>query len=1165
MKTILVILGLVIAVNTFAQQNKSYDRYGGCIDIPIDEGNGFFRLGEKNGKHFLITPEGNAFRAIGLNHSHTLTSNDFDAIIADMKDMGFNSGDYQGPAWQWERIPYTKGIQLLEISGWLPESQFGFRDVFDPDYLAFLENKIKNTVQPQANNDMLICYFLTDVPVWEITKYGKSWISFYKSLDGNSAGGMKWIEWKEENPKENELEFIRVIARHLYSKTSGFIRKYDANHLIFTDRYIEYHFPESALEEALPFVDGIAIQPKNFLNISFYENVYRKYQKPIFIADHVTSHITEEYSNTMGQVANNSADYLEYYRWSVHSILSLPFVVGYNKCQYQDEVNGTQLKQGLYRENGEPYEYVSGLKMAHKRALDTAYTVPPPDLARGLKNWGAYEEVKKEAVQRIDKYRKGDAHLKIYLPELDSAANTWVNVKLKRHDFKWGAVVKESFISSPFSKKYKEIFLKYFNATGFAVACKPKFRDTSREENMVNNAMPWFLKNDVYVRGHTLAWEGFNYLRPEDKAIYENTKLTDQEKGDSLLASMGKHFPHAIPKWDVRCWDVSNEPIANNLVNDLLPEINTHVHWFKLADSIRSVYAKQHVLLYQNDYQIISAIMPWALTFKKEGYAAVGRPSLYREILDEQIALGAPVEGIGFQSRLKGGLLTPDSIYKRLCDFDRFNLPYQATEFEIRNGANNYTYTAEERRMLTEYMMVMYFSHPKVNGFWHWTFADGRSTENLDYPLFNFDGSPKVNGQVWMDLMNGFFASDEVIKTDSLGALDIRGYFGRYDLIAEVGDEVLIGTFNMDSADTDLTQRVYLDKGLSLNGLEDGAAYDLDQPIDIDIYAFSNYGDISSISLFLDFDSIGGAADSALALTYTPATTVEGWHELTVKMVDESGRHFSYSIDVYFGNKLPLVEILSMPDDTVYTTSTGNNISFNVTENYRPVTSVSVNYAGSEMVFRDTSGTFFFDLDPIEEGFSEFIIKVIDDGGGEVFDTVSFFALDSVNLLPFIDITSPGDSAVLPYGSEDLLTIEAADSDGSIEYVKVFLNDALTFTLYHSPYSIGLNQLGIGDYFMLAEARDNRGGTASTSVFFSIVDISASSIPAIHSVAFEIYPNPVTNTLHLSHSCNYALFTITGRRLLEGRETEVVDVSKLEDGMYLLKTNHGIHKVIKKS
>jgi GH35 family endo-1,4-beta-xylanase len=425
------------------------------------------------------------------------------------------------------------------------------------------------------------------------------------------------------------------------------------------------------------------------------------------------------------------------------------------------------------------------------------FLIPAGLISQELQDWGEYENIKKEAIKRIEQNRKGDAKLIIILPDNEIAAKTEVNVKLKRHDFKWGAVVSPNFINSPYSEKHKENFLKYFNATGFNVALKPKQRG-NQNEKFAEAILPWFLENDIFVRGHTLAWEGEKFIREEQKKIYNDKSLTDLEKGNMLLESFAVHFPHAIPKWDVKCWDVSNEPLANNIINDLLPEMNTHVHWFKLADSIRRSCGKQDLTLFQNDYQIISAILPWALEAKKEGYKAVGRPAIYREILDEQIALGAPIEGIGFQSRLKGGLITPDTIYNRLCDFERYKLPYHATEFEIRDSEKFYTYTDEERRILTEYMMIMYFSHPNVEGFWHWTLADYSENKTLDFPLFNYDGTPKVNGEKWIELMEGFLNMNEVLETNKKGEVDVRGYYGSYEIEVEIDGEILRGIFDID-------------------------------------------------------------------------------------------------------------------------------------------------------------------------------------------------------------------------------------------------------------------------------------------------------------------------------------------------------------------------------
>ena len=832
---------------------------------------------------------------------------------------------------------------------------------------------------------------------------------------------------------------------------------------------------------------------------------------------------------------------------------------------------GTQ-KPGIINPLGEKHTEVRdalstiGEKLYEYRGIVSTY-VPPDTVTNStadLQDWGAYENIKEEAAQRVEQHRKGDARLRILLPNQELAANTDVRVKLKRHDFKWGAVVKESFVTSPHSDKYKETFLKYFNATGFAVALKPKFRSTSREETTYTVSMPWFLKNDIYVRGHTLAWEGIKYMRPEDLAIYNDATLSDQVKGDSLLKSCGIHFPHAIPKWDVRCWDVSNESIGNNLINDLLPDYNTHVHWFKLADSIRRECGKEDVVLYQNDYQIISAISSWALNYTREGYSAVGRPALYREIMDEQIALGAPIEGIGFQSRLKHGLITPDSIYKRLCDFDRYNLPFQATEFEIRDDVNKYVYTDAQRRLLTEYMMLMYFSHPKVNGFWHWTFADGRSTENLDYPLFNYDGTPKVNGLKWIELMEGFLTTDKSLETNGWGDVNVRGYYGSYELIAEIGNDVFVGTFEIDSTNTDPTIQVNLDRGYNLSGLEDSAAYGLDQAINIEITAFSNNGDITSIGIFLDNDSIGGAADSTFTMNYIPTSSVEGWNEFTVRIYDEQGNSFSHSIDVFIGSTLPLIEIFNQPNDTIYAGSTGNKIAFNVSGTYGTINSLVVSYAGNDIFLPDTSGTFEFSLDTLTAGSYQFIIEVRDDKGGIASDTVSFTVMLQENILPYIEITSPEDSSLISYGNDILLTIDASDSDGTISSVEILLNNAPVYTFYESPYTLDLDTLSIGAYKIIAIATDDRNGLASDSIYINVEDgASSSSGLMLNTSAIVIYPNPASEIFYFNRRCNYEIYTIPGIRVLEGKEALHVDVSQLETGLYLVKTNYGVSKLRK--
>jgi hypothetical protein len=82
----------------------------------------------------------------------------------------------------------------------------------------------------------------------------------------------------------------------------------------------------------------------------------------------------------MGQKAKDSEAYVAYYERYVTTALSRPYVVGYHKCQYQDQVSpGGLLKQGLLKTNGEPYPTVDGIRSANLKALQHAYRGTSPD------------------------------------------------------------------------------------------------------------------------------------------------------------------------------------------------------------------------------------------------------------------------------------------------------------------------------------------------------------------------------------------------------------------------------------------------------------------------------------------------------------------------------------------------------------------------------------------------------------------------------------------------------------------------------------------------------------------------------------------------------------------------------------------------------------------
>jgi hypothetical protein len=247
--------------------------------------------------------------------------------------------------------------------------------VFDSEFLADLAEMIRNIVEPQRRNPFLIGYFLTDIGVWERDRKGETWISFYRSLPADSAGGQIWRKWTAEHPDADEHEFLSVIAKQLFASANQMIRKFDENHLILGERWHEIDMPDHVVRASLPYVDAISVQPTSReFNDQFFEKLYNDYGKPIYIADHVSSFATKEHPVTMGQAARTPEDYVAYYERYVTAALSRPYLIGYNKCQYQDQLlPDGMLKQGLLRRDGRPYAVVEGIGKANRKALELAY------------------------------------------------------------------------------------------------------------------------------------------------------------------------------------------------------------------------------------------------------------------------------------------------------------------------------------------------------------------------------------------------------------------------------------------------------------------------------------------------------------------------------------------------------------------------------------------------------------------------------------------------------------------------------------------------------------------------------------------------------------------------------------------------------------------------
>jgi GH35 family endo-1,4-beta-xylanase len=370
----------------------------------------------------------------------------------------------------------------------------------------------------------------------------------------------------------------------------------------------------------------------------------------------------------------------------------------------------------------------------------------------------AEEPWRAEARRRIERHRKADATITVTDASGRPLRGAEVRVVLRRHGFRFGGAISARAFSGQAkgvtAEQYKALVLRFFNYVGFCNALKYKLRGGL--EPLVPPIMEWMAAHRIPVRGHTLIWPGWSHMHRDA------LKFKDDPAG--LKTFCRRQIIEYARKWDVVEWDVINESRGNHAIQDILGK-DIMVEWFKLAEA--NVKNKGARLLL-NENRVISTFPKQAINLER-----------YMKEVQFLIDHGAPVSGLGFQSRFKFDC-PPEEIYRRLCLFERFKLPIAATEFELANTGHK-KWTDEERAVMTERIMTVYFSHPLVSSIVAWTFLDAPDPED-PRGLLSANLHPKLNGKMWLYLTRRRWHTDERVSTDDRGRAQVRGFLGEYGL-----------------------------------------------------------------------------------------------------------------------------------------------------------------------------------------------------------------------------------------------------------------------------------------------------------------------------------------------------------------------------------------------
>lgn len=374
------------------------------------------------------------------------------------------------------------------------------------------------------------------------------------------------------------------------------------------------------------------------------------------------------------------------------------------------------------------------------------------------------------AMHRIDSIRRSPLTIICRNSQGGLLDGVQINVNQIKKDFPFGtAVDAKLFGGSTYNQDYIDKTAQLFNMVTIQNHLKWVFYEDAHPA--VDYVFQWADTNEIPVRGSCLFWPSYIHC----PAWLEG--LSPSVTYDSIIAHVEQYCREYSGK--VVQWDVINEAVTNT-------EIWEYTGIQVLADAyIKSKQADTNVLLIYNDYNI--------LTNDSIKQVAV------KDMVNQLIQMGAPIEGIGIQGHLYLlNLPTPANVLRNIDIMSELGLPVYITELDVSVDTFHFFQAEYFKDLLTAL-----YSHPNVYGIIQWGFWAG-SHWQPEAALYDTNWTPRPNGLVFDELMEETWATDSVIYSDSAGLAQIYCFNGDFKVQGvyngvSISDSVYLQPFSHDT------------------------------------------------------------------------------------------------------------------------------------------------------------------------------------------------------------------------------------------------------------------------------------------------------------------------------------------------------------------------------
>ncbi len=403
----------------------------------------------------------------------------------------------------------------------------------------------------------------------------------------------------------------------------------------------------------------------------------------------------------------------------------------------------------------------------------------------------------------IEKYRKGDAIVKLQDANGNRVSGARIKLSHKKHLCKFGANIfmLDELETPEKNKLYKEYFAETFN-----MATLPFYWDSTEPKKghlrYAKNSSPMYRRPPIDLCMEFCEQHG---IEPREHALAYDFRFPKWLKGlsdEEVKKELEKRYQEIASRYakKIPTIEVTNE------MN--WPEDMNVTKFYENPEFLPWCYQMAEKYFPNNQIAINEAM--------NESWLQHGRVTdLYYSYIENLLLKGCRIDAIGMQfhamtdrvlieseyERMMPVMYNPRKLLQRLDLYARFGKPLQITEITISAAGPE----AENEQIQAELLKGLYttwFAHPKVEQIIYWNLVDGYAYVPSDDPevigksqgnmelgenrfyggLLRFDMSPKPAYFALKELLQKTWHTEVDGYSDSQGKLYFCGFFGDYEL-----------------------------------------------------------------------------------------------------------------------------------------------------------------------------------------------------------------------------------------------------------------------------------------------------------------------------------------------------------------------------------------------